>query len=507
MQSSKYKIIFISIIFLGIFGLAKSSEAATYYVDSVTGDDTRTSIQAQSQGTPWAHMPGMSGCISNCNSYAVQSGDIFILKGGSVWTFASTTADLITIGQSGITIQGGQRLDIPWGTGYPILDGAGTTGSRSGVIMNNKSNIIIDGIEILNTELSPSGGSGIFFYGTTVNFEIKNCYLKNTGDQSIRGVPGNESSHILIYNNISENVGRLFIAVSDSVTVDDIQIYNNIFRGVGNWPGGIVGGVHGDGIMIGSECTASNTCLTNLKIHHNKFYYDWASGATALIFLSNGTGSGHTQYGGNHVQIYNNQLAIDTDGLISPGLIYIWSHWNDVKIYNNTFGAFYSGSNPISSCIAINDSATNIDIKNNIFSGCTSAGVTFGSECDTSLVTLDYNFYSSELVRFINGWNGTSADCRSLSACHSVPFSQEANGKTGDPKFNILPNGTLGHGDWQLQSSSTAINGGADLQSFFDDDLNLVSRPRGSAWDIGAYEYAPASDTTPPAAPSGLSVN
>lgn len=34
-------------------------------------------------------------------------------------------------------------------------------------------------------------------------------------------------------------------------------------------------------------------------------------------------------------------------------------------------------------------------------------------------------------------------------------------------------------------------------------------RPQGSAWDIGADEFAetaPPSDTTPPAAPSGLIV-
>jgi hypothetical protein len=33
------------------------------------------------------------------------------------------------------------------------------------------------------------------------------------------------------------------------------------------------------------------------------------------------------------------------------------------------------------------------------------------------------------------------------------------------------------------------------------------ARPASGAWDIGAYEYVSSTDTTPPAAPSGLAVN
>lgn len=38
-------------------------------------------------------------------------------------------------------------------------------------------------------------------------------------------------------------------------------------------------------------------------------------------------------------------------------------------------------------------------------------------------------------------------------------------------------------------------------------DILRVPRPQGSAWDIGAYEYISGGGTTPPAAPTGLSVN
>lgn len=497
----KTKILFL-ILFFGLFGLAKSLWAATYYSDFLTGSDNNVGTQ----NSPWKYAPGMSGWSG---SAMLTSGDMVILKGGVTWTFASTTDNLWTLPAS-ITIKGGQQLLTPWGSGLPVLDGSGTTADRMGIELNSKTDVIIDGIKIYNTEMSPSGGSGIYALGSISNLEIKNCVFDHTGDQSMRiGPSGGNSSHILIHDNITSNVGRLFFAVPDGINVDDVQIYNNTFLGVGLWPGGIVGHAHGDGIMIGSECTAANTCLTNLFIHHNKFSGDWSgggeSGATALIFLQNGSASGETQYGGNHVQIYNNQMAIDTDGIISPAYLWLWAIWNDVKIYNNTFGGYYSGLNPVSNCISL-DKSTNIDIKNNIFSGCTNTAINTNIGTNTNSMSIDYNYYSSEIVRFINGWNGTSADCRTISDCYSY-FEQEQNGKTGDPKFITLPNGTVGHGDWNVQLSSPVIDAGISLLSYFTTDILGTSRPQGSGWDIGAYEYVSGtSDTTPPATPSGLSV-
>ena len=60
--------------------------------------------------------------------------------------------------------------------------------------------------------------------------------------------------------------------------------------------------------------------------------------------------------------------------------------------------------------------------------------------------------------------------------------------------------------NFQLQSDSPAINTGMTIAEV-SADIAGISRPRGTGYDIGAYEYVEGRDITPPAAPSGLRVN
>ena len=292
---------------------------------------------------------------------------------------------------------------------------------------------------------------------------------------------------------------------------EDLDTACNTINGHGAGFKIYTGGYHGDGIMIGSDCTnPTNNCLTNTKIYNNIFRGDWSSaGATALIYLNNGAGEGGTQYGGNHILIYNNQLAIDSEGIISPAYISIWSLWNDIKIYNNTFGGYFAGGEwEVSSCISSWHEVTNIDIKNNIFSGATNSAVTIGTSAVATTLSADYNLYSPELVRLLNGWPPGNADCRTIPDAQSSPFFQEAHGIQADPKFVTRPTGETNSGNWHLASDSPAIKAGVNLSSYFTTDCDGNTRPSSGAWDMGAYEYGVVSnDTTPPAAPSGLAVS
>jgi len=49
--------------------------------------------------------------------------------------------------------------------------------------------------------------------------------------------------------------------------------------------------------------------------------------------------------------------------------------------------------------------------------------------------------------------------------------------------------------DFNLQASSPAIDNGVDLGSQYNLDFDGLTRPQGSGWDIGAYEYISATST------------
>src|SRR3989344_114577 len=60
----------------------------------------------------------------------------------------------------------------------------------------------------------------------------------------------------------------------------------------------------------------------------------------------------------------------------------------------------------------------------------------------------------------------------------------QSNNLTSNPKFV-----NAGAGDFHLQSNSSAIKAGYNVGSAVPTDKDGVSRPQGSAYDIGAYEY------------------
>ncbi len=66
--------------FLILALLVNTAFASTYYISSVSGDDSRSSSQAQNPATPWK-------TLSKLNSYfsSLNPGDIVLLKRGEVF--------------------------------------------------------------------------------------------------------------------------------------------------------------------------------------------------------------------------------------------------------------------------------------------------------------------------------------------------------------------------------------------------------------------------------------
>lgn len=230
-----------------------------------------------------------------------------------------------------------------------------------------------------------------------------------------------------------------------------------------NTDGGAIGGdefinlkVHGGGM---NDCDhAFYVQAPNLLIEHSNIYdtptgiqlYNGYGHRVENVIIRNNvihdmrvTASGQSTPGiaiGNGsvgAKVYNNIVyGVPNQGAYSRG-IYLY-RWTDTELYNNVV------VNNDGEGIVVGSNATNTTLTNNI-----------------SYNNLDGNYVN----------RGTNATV--------------SNNLFGtNPIFvNTLIN------EFQLQSSSPAINTGTTV-SMVTTDIDGVSRPQGSAYDIGAYEYS-----------------
>jgi hypothetical protein len=498
--------LFVTAIALLLIPLA--AFAATYYVDYSSGVDTNNGT---TKSTPWKHHPYMQ---TFTGSYTHAAGDIFIFKGGVTWQW--TTGDRMfplyvkAGGASGNSDQ--YTVDTTWYTGsswsLPIFDGGQQCGGSTTTLGINAtlindyiwtpSYVVINGLQLQNVG-NPSDGSGtaIQFVGGGSSIEIKNCVLNPHGLQAFAYATntGGTSQHYWVHNNQITNTGRAVIYSYQGTTLNDVQVYSNNWQG----PGSTFGSFHLDGLMVGCPTTCTSTVMTNILFYDNYFYGAWDI-ATAQYFSAGWT-TNTIMY--NNVFSLENAFSTCTLGTcLSPGFVVFGLDDSNFYIYNNTFSSDISPGAGVGVNIAdlnFDTSSGTIVVEGNIFSG---AGTDVAiNPVGPSPITIDYNLHNPSRTGgsgywVLNGWIGTgNFTCNSVSTCsaHGV----EAHGvgsstySSSYPGFVAIPNGTTGSGNFRLQSSSPAVNAfptAAAPTSIFTTDILGVSRPQGSAWNMGAYE-------------------
>jgi len=222
-----------------------------------------------------------------------------------------------------------------------------------------------------------------------------------------------------------------------------IEVYNNLIYNVGNGPDPSDGTGSYNGIYFADECEAGNVGSGTAEVYNNTFY----------------------NVGG--------QTSVGFTGAITK--------------YGNGPGAACGGGN----------SSVFIDVRNNIIQQ-TSSSQAYLSQATSGALS---QIGGSNNVWFGNG-NGPTAG--------SGTFTNNVN---ADPSFVSIstPN-------FHLQSGSPAIDAGTTVSSSNSykgyvvwnsnpADRDGISRPQGSAYDIGAYEYfAGGSTAQRPNAPTNLTV-
>jgi len=356
-------------------------------------------------------------------------------------------------------------------SGFTITNGHG---SISGDLTNEQSGGGIwcqPGAQVINCLIISNalGNPGTFqssrlgggVYGGT----ISNCTLMSNVAGSGGGAVNATLFNCLLVSNIANSGGGAYRSLLYNCPAsNNVAIYN------GN--GGTGGGV--------SQCVSSN-CLfaanTNSSFANGGGSYQ-GTNLNCII-----TGNFTSQNGGGSYQSTNYNCFISHN-------------------FGQTGGGAYGGG--LFNCIVNGNSAnTNSGMGGGAYQAflvnCTVVGNAGGSLDGAGGGVASCTAYNS-IIYFNTANFGTNAYLSTLAACCTFPSATGDNNITNDPAFVDAAGG-----DFQLACGSACIDGGFTnaVTRATATDIRGVPRPinstgaKGPGFDIGAYEYNPATDEQP----------
>ena len=213
--------------------------------------------------------------------------------------------------------------------------------------------------------------------------------------------------------------------------------------------------------------------LNNLHLHDN-----WVHDTTRQGVVFGGEGGDQNYSFIDTVYIYNNIInnSGDNDPVLQMGGSYGNGKFGgNYHVYNNIFDGSNNDAYPT---LHIGYDLDHLYLQNNIIIGVpnTHNYINYFPSDDpipTNHVTADHNLYYGAGANKKPDWDNSSLD-------------------NVNPLFITSPQ--TNYPDFQLQSTSPAINSGTNIATVVKDFLN-ISRPQGAAYDIGAYEYTDNSSS------------
>lgn len=447
-------------------------------------------------------------------TYQVSSSDTYYVSTttGNDNNTGTLTEPFKTIQKAADIATAGDTVNIREGTYYEEVffkDKHGTNNALITIQAYNNENVIVDGrnipnkwnhsiIKTTNTSylritgltLSNSAFCGIWINAlanwiTIDNNTITNC--SSNGFYTETSTPYT-ITHISFTHNIVDNVNNNWSGngstFNEAVTFRNVQYFDISYNHISRCGKECLDAKHGSAYgTIHHNTIDTSTTLGVNNYNHIGIYIDAFNEHdhditiyNNYVYGSNGSGIavGVEQPTGSldNIRIYNN--IIDVTWISACGILIV--NWgtiqdepiSDISIYCNTV---LSGSFAL--YLQADNLTENIRIENNIFMTVIPTILNVKNYNPTPIIILRNNLYYTTTDVPRNEWNGTS----------NLSWGDQA----------ILQDPLL-KSDYKLQRGSPAIDHGYNIPLL--DDYWGNHRPRGTTYDIGAYEY-PLSNPPP----------
>jgi hypothetical protein len=491
-----------------------SAFGASWYIDNAVSGGSRN-------GTSWANA---WSSFSSVTWSSIRAGDTVYISGGSVSKTYTETWSMGASGASGnpITITVDPSNASHNGTVIFDYNSCGTGCTATGITLN-RNYVVLTGnvngtnhIQINNLLNTSTSRSGVGIYGSN-NTGVVIDHLAFINDNN--PMRFDYANGVTVRNcSITQLRGDAAIAMNaSSVGFDNNQIYGHYIEPMVNVGIGGPDGIQGaSGISIFNNTikeVASSSITTSqqhpdvmqmtgnyIKVYGNDFIN---VGDSVFDYDAYANANPHD------IWIYNNTFRIVT--AIDPYPEYFRMYTSgggigsitNVKIMNNTFLDNNDNSNIIRmDSFQGNPTASGVEIKNNIWynAGRGTSTDAFSIDNSTGFTASSFSFDGNVYYE-----SSGAASIRFRGTVYSSSqwiAANEPHGSTAQPLFVSYTAKNLNN-DLHLRGDEVAVDRGVSLALYFTTDKDGVTRPKGSGWDIGAYEYAGTS--TPPAAPTSLS--